>query len=67
MYYNAQKQSSIAESKIIDINDWGQAFYALVTEKTTAKFWIDNREERNLGRRIIEKCKDMFFDVPKEV
>lgn len=67
LHENPDRKITVAESKIIDINDWGHAFDVLVTEKTTAKFWIDNREERNLGRRIIEKCKDMFFDVPKEV
>ena len=64
---NPDRKITVAESKIIDINDWGQAFDALVAEKTTAKFWIDNREERGLGKQIIEKCKDMFFGVPKEV
>lgn len=58
---NPDRKITVAESKIIDINDWGHAFDSLVSEKTTAKFWIDNREERDLGKQIIEKCKDMFF------
>lgn len=57
---NPGRKITVAESKI-DINDWVQAFDVLVEEKTTSKFWIDNREERDLGKQIIEKCKDMFF------
>lgn len=50
----------ISDEILITIDEWKKAFENILETETTSKFWIDNREEYSMKKRINEKCKELY-------
>lgn len=51
----------ISDERLITMEEWEKAFERIVESETTAKFWIENREEYQTNKRIKEKCKELYL------
>ena len=51
----------ISNEILITIEEWKKAFETIMETETSSKFWIENREEYQINKRIKEKCKELYF------